>query len=462
MTAERAITCPSCGGSIAVKAAGYSMTLGCQYCAALLDVAHPDVTVIAEYEGRMQVLAIPLGRRGTLFGTEWEAIGALERSDGDVEWAEYLLFNPYAGYRWLVFSEGEWQFGTMLLDRPVAEGSSARWNGSRYSRDYDPVSTSTDMVIGEFYWRVRAGDLANATTYSRGDDMLSAEWTGDEVSWTRLVALERGQVETAFGLIRPWSSPGGGFGRKGTSQSFVSSDDDDDDDEEFDGSAMLHQFERFGAAMSRTGDDLMKMLLMAVVTIFLSMAVMIGFGMTTQTVEGNMSVVVDGTERNAKIGTLTINRSFQVVSIDAKASHFDNRWIDLDYQLVNRATQQAYSAYGVVERYSGVDSDGSWTEGGYSSTVKFGAIPRGVYDVTVDAKAQSWGTSKPITPTIQSPTETNPWEINSETYRSGEETGEQIDIQFSAHAGGVMWSNLLILITMLFGAPLLLLWWRSD
>ena len=81
---------------------------------ALLDVAHPDVAVIAQYEAAMQELPVPLGRRGRLFDTEWDVIGALARSDGDADWTELLLFNPYAGYRWLVLSEGEWTFGTML------------------------------------------------------------------------------------------------------------------------------------------------------------------------------------------------------------------------------------------------------------------------------------------------------------------------------------------------------------
>ena len=79
-SSARAITCPNCGGSIAVKAAGYSVSVGCQHCGALLDVASEDVAVIEQYAGAMRELPVPLGRRGVLYDTEWEAIGALARS----------------------------------------------------------------------------------------------------------------------------------------------------------------------------------------------------------------------------------------------------------------------------------------------------------------------------------------------------------------------------------------------
>ncbi|WP_428681530.1 DUF4178 domain-containing protein [Sphingopyxis sp.] len=447
MTAERAITCPSCGGSIAIKAAGHSVSLGCQYCGALIDVAHPDVAVIAKYRTALQGLPIPLGTRGTLFGTEWEVIGALARNDGDVYWTEFLLFNPYGGYRWLVHSEDEWQFGTMLLDRPIADGRSALWRGARYDIDYDPVTTTTDRVVGEFYWRVRAGDRVTASTYSSGNDMLSAEWTNGEINWTQLVSLSEANIRASFGL-QPAEPADGGW--------------DDDDDGGGGGLGLLGgAYSDFTSARGMRQDDLMKMFLMGLATLFASLVVMIGFGISTQSVENSLNVAVDGEEQSLKIGTLTIGRSYQPVTIEARSSSFDNRWIDLDYMLVDQATQRAHTAYGVVERYSGSDGDGPWTEGGYSATVKFGSIPRGTYDVVVDAGAHAW--PAPLTSQLNQPapsgSDSRPWDIQQPAAWSG---GENVEVHFQASAGGVMWSNLWLEMALLFGMPLIILWWRSD
>ena len=54
----------------------------------------------------------PLGTRGKLATGEYEAIGFQIRSitvDGVVyPWAEYLLYNPYKGYRYLTEYNGHW------------------------------------------------------------------------------------------------------------------------------------------------------------------------------------------------------------------------------------------------------------------------------------------------------------------------------------------------------------------
>lgn len=453
MTAARAIECPACGGAIAIKAAGHSVTLGCEYCGALLDVAHPDVAVISTYEGAVHSLPLPLGARGNLLETEWEIVGALERSDDEIGWTEFLLFNPYAGYRWLVSSEGEWQFGTMLLDRPVADGETATWRGEEYDLDYDPASTTTDRVVGEFYWRVRAGDRVTAATYSSGDETLSAEWTGDEMSWTQLIPLSDYTIQTAFAA--PPDAPRKSFGRKGVSPPTGG------------GAASPLGFlartrQDFSSARGMRQDDLLKMFLMGLATLVASLFVMVGFGISTQSVENSLNVAVDGQEQSVTIGTLTVTRPYQPVTINARSSNFDNRWIDLDYMLVDRRTQRAHTAYGVVERYSGSDSDGPWTEGGYSATVKFGSIPRGTYDLVVDAGAHAWPaplTSSSMAPSPSPGSEPGPWDLQQPTSWDG---GERIELYFTASAGGIMWSNLWLEMALLFGLPLLILWWRSE
>ena len=65
---------------------------------------------------------LPLGARGTLRGVPWELIGFQTRgvtADGETfEWEEYLLFNPYKGYRYLTNYRGHWNLVVPLEPMP--------------------------------------------------------------------------------------------------------------------------------------------------------------------------------------------------------------------------------------------------------------------------------------------------------------------------------------------------------
>jgi hypothetical protein len=105
----------------------------------------------------------------------------------------------------------------------------------------------------------------------------------------------------------------------------------------------------------------------------------------------SLSYTLDGTQRTATVGPVTLTRPWQLVSIRARAPSLENAWIDLDYALVERTSQVSYEAWGAAERYSGSDSDGAWTEGSRSATVKLAAVPRGTYDLVVDYSGTKWG-----------------------------------------------------------------------
>jgi len=421
VTAAHSISCPSCGGTIAIKAAGYSVTVACQYCGSVLDVANPDVKVIEEYHQAALSLPLPIGSRGTLFDVEWEVVGYLSRSDGAANWSEYLLFNPYGGYRWLVHAEGDWQYGTMLFDQPDGDNDSVTWRGRRFTRDYPPAATTTDRVVGEFYWRVRARDTVQAMTYSRGDETLSVEWSADESNWTQLVRVHEHDLLVAFGRA---ATPAGS--RPARVNSFMS-----------------RMGSRYQEADGMRESDLSLMFLLAAGTSILILLIMAAFGYGTSSVTNSVQITVDGPEQSATVGSLTINRPYQFVTVTASTTDFTNRWVDLDYSLVNRETQQSIEASGTVEYYAGRDSDGNWTEGSHQTTTKFAGVPRGTYDIVVDTSAHTWSDG-----TYQSAS--SPWSAP-----------ESISVYIKADAGGLIWSNYIALLVGLFGLPGLIAWYRS-
>lgn len=196
----RSLSCPNCGSPVGIRASGHSVSAACPACGAVLDVASPDVRLIAEAQARTEAPAIPIGARGTLGGTAWEVVGYQRRSSeaGSWRWEEYLLFNPYRGFRFLGQDHGHWTLYGMLrrdIPDPAADGG----DGRRY-RLTDTVEARTDYVLGEFYWRVRVGDTVAVREFAHPPFVLTEERAAEEVTWSRGRYLEPAVVRAAFRL----------------------------------------------------------------------------------------------------------------------------------------------------------------------------------------------------------------------------------------------------------------------
>lgn len=356
------LSCPNCGGAIEVKAAGYTVTLACPYCGSLLDVADPDVKIIQLYNEMNLALEIPLGTRGTLKGVEWEAIGWLRRSEGgSYPWEEYLLFNPYHGYRWLVTDGRGWTFGTMLTETPdSALGSGLKLNGARYGGFFADGRAQVDQVLGEFYWRVQRGEEVATADYVRPGFMLSYEANQSEVSWTLGEWLEPKLIAEAFAVEPPPPWRAGGP------------------------PPLPHQPSPYNGTARSFG------LFAAIAAVALIVASMI-FGGSGPRQSFDMVLTPGAGSRSATFGPVAFNRASQAVTIRAQAPSLSNAWVDIDYTLVDRRSQTAYQAAAVAERYSGRDSDGDWAEGSRAATTKLATVPAGQYDLVVDASASNWG-----------------------------------------------------------------------
>ena len=116
--------CPSCGGPLVLRAEGVSDTLVCGNCGAVLDARDPRHQVLARYRAKLLVKPkIPIGTRGTLRGETVEVIGfqrrAVRYAGVIYSWDEYLAWNPYRGFRWLVESDGHWSLLRTIQDQPL-------------------------------------------------------------------------------------------------------------------------------------------------------------------------------------------------------------------------------------------------------------------------------------------------------------------------------------------------------
>jgi len=434
---SRAITCPSCGGSIEVKAAGYTVTVACRHCGSVLDVANPDVAIIKAYHESAARLALPLGSRGILSGTQWEAVGWLRREAGGYSWSEYLLFNPYAGYRWLVHSDGQWQFGTMLTDLPGETGrwGEASWRGETYSGEDEPVTITTTRVIGEFYWRVQAGEMWIARSYDRGPQSLSREWReGEEVQWTHLVAVPQRLID---GFVRP-QGPDLARPEPARPQSEPSG-----------------FFSRLWGQTEGRRADLWLMAALAAITAIGALFLLVLFSSGDAGVRGQGQVVVDGPTARITVGPVKLTRAHQFVTVKVAATSFTNRWVDLDYLLVNRATQATIPASATIEYYAGRDSDGDWSEGSHEASTRFSGVPAGDYDLLVEAEAKRWNDSGASSYSSTTYTD-NPWGIGGAQSAPAQEQ-ELIGLGFLLEPGGLPW-GLWWLIAALASLPVIFLY----
>lgn len=357
--AIRPLSCPSCGGTVELRAAGYTVHVACQYCGSILDVTDPQVKLVTEYRRAAAATEIPLGTRGTLRGVEWEAIGYLQRSEGgDYGWEEYLLFNPYHGYRWLVKARDGWSLGEMLTVTPD-------WvSYERYGLDGEEFThffeghAQVDYVLGEFYWRVAVGEAVKTGDWVRPGVMLSREENAHEISWTRSELIPAREMRDAFGVdaeTRFWPP-------------------------------LPHQPSPY-AAWLKSGWKV------GLATFGFLLLIALFFGSTSWTAAGSFPVAADGREQSATLGPVTLPRPYQSVQLRAEVPRLENGWLNLDYSLVNRKTQQVYEAFGAAERYSGRDSDGAWSEGSRGSDISIASVPAGTYDLVVEYKGNKWSDS---------------------------------------------------------------------
>ncbi|MBM4380557.1 MAG: DUF4178 domain-containing protein [Deltaproteobacteria bacterium] len=205
--------CTGCNGPLEFRAPDLAQRVACPYCGALLDCSTRKLQMLQQL-AKPSPSAIPLGKKGKLFGVEWTVLARLRRSckvDGvRYGWHEYLLWQREAGFRWLMEANAHWTFLEPLAAgkvRLAENGKSALYDG-RWFELFQDVYARTDAVMGECYWQVAEGDVTRAFEYVKPPHALNLERTEDEESWTFSTYLSPDQVVEAFSP-RPMFPPDG-------------------------------------------------------------------------------------------------------------------------------------------------------------------------------------------------------------------------------------------------------------
>ncbi len=357
----RSLNCTNCGAPLIIRAGGRTLTVVCPQCLSLLDARDPALGVLQTFEARQRVQPrIPLGTRGKLRGDTWEVIGFQVREivvDGfPYEWSEYLLYNPFKGFRYLSEYDGHWNFVATLHALPQETAGEAKrsvvYQGQAY-RHFQSASARTIFVMGEFPWQFRVGEAVYVSDYIAPPRMLSAERTENEVVWSFGEYVTGGEIWKAF------KPPGACPPARGI---------------------YANQPSPYGASARSVWT-----VCLALLVALAMLALLFSAGMRQEEVFKSsyaFSTLARGeTSFVTPVFELKGRPSNVELTVD---TDLENDWAYFSFTLINEQTGEGYDIGREVSYYHGRDSDGSWSEGGRDDRVLVPSVPAGRYYLRVE------------------------------------------------------------------------------
>jgi ribosomal protein S27E len=352
----KVLRCPSCGAPMSLHS-GAIETVACASCSAVLSVADENLRIVLAAQGAMKEKpALPLGSKGTLGGTEYEVIGMLRRrtvvEGEEYAWREYLLLHPQQGFRWLTEYNGHWSFVTTLdtVLRPDASGK-VRHEGAVFEH-FQSAQAEVDYVLGEFYWQVTKGDVAQTDDYVAPPRILSRERSASEVTWSLGEYLEPETIAAAFHPPAPLPPRIG----VGASQPCTLKESH---------RTVCRWF--WGLALAALVIQLSTWLL-AANKVLLQQYLTFSPGAAEQSVATETFQVPRTTNLHVR------NRA-----------DLNNDWVELNLTLVNKDNGANFDTTREISYYEGYEDGESWSEGSREDEVVFRQVPPGTYYLLVDA-----------------------------------------------------------------------------
>ncbi len=363
----KSISCPNCGGAVELRGFAHTLSVVCPQCLTVLDASTPEVQILQKFQGKTQTKpTIPLGTRGKFQekpgDTQYEVIGFQVRqvSSGEdsYSWDEYLLFNPYKGFRYLTEYNGHWNFvqvETALPEQTVGRGRIAMRYGGKTYLAFDSMTASTAYVLGEFPWGVHVGESVACQDFVAPPAMLSSESTGAEVTWSRAEYMTGAEVWQAFKL--PGSAPPA-YG------------------------IFANQPSPYGGNVASSWQTWLWLNVALAGLVFLFMFISPG-----RVAFADRFVFSQGAKPDIAIAkdSAFVTPTFQ---LDGRTSNvklsihtdLDNNWVYFNFALINDQTGQTFDFAREVSYYH--DSDGS--EGSRDNSVIIPSVPSGQYYLRVD------------------------------------------------------------------------------
>ena len=362
----KALNCSSCGAPLTIRAFQHTLSVVCGNCLSVLDAKDPDLRVLQQFQERQRVAPlIPLGTRGKIRGDLYEVTGFQVRTitvDGvEYSWSEYLLFNPYKGFRYLTEYQGHWNDVITLRNLPETDTSAprprARLLGETYQH-FQTATAETTFVLGEFPWQVKVGEQVQVMDFISPPRILSRESTEGETTWSL------GEYMTAAQVWQTFQLPGEPPVARGVFANQPSP---------YKG--------KVGSLWALWG----------VLTLLVVLV-----GLVAYTFMGQKEVFRQRYSFSPRAGgeasfvTNVFELKGRPSNVEVKVTtNLSNNWAYFSFALINADTGAAYDFGREVSYYFGYDSDGSWTEGGPSDSAVIPTVPAGRYYLRVEPEMEA-------------------------------------------------------------------------
>jgi len=370
------LSCPHCGGPLELHAPDKTERVTCPNCNSLLDVNQGQLQFLKALEKPWFQPVIPLGTGGQVPEGKMTVIGAMARSvtiEGtQYFWGEYLLYNPQIGFRWLVHSDDHWNYVRAVPPGEITESQKyANYQGKNY-RIFQDAQARVEVVLGEFYWKVEAGEQVRGVDYVAPPYMLSKEVstvyitdpkdankkkrTTGEINWSLGTYVPVQQIEKAFsvtGLPRPSNI------------------------------APNQPYKHWWVY---------KYWLIFILVLLMAGSLAFLFSGSTKQVFSQTVMLPplpneDGTQVFfSEPFELAGRRNIRVIG----QSSVDNTWVYLEGDLINDETGVVQSFPIDISYYYGVEDGESWSEGGQSDSAYTSAMPAGRYVLRLEGQWERW------------------------------------------------------------------------
>lgn len=390
------LSCVKCHGALTLRAKGYSTTLICPYCGALYKASAKGIDLDGASANKSNIEPlIPLGTRGKLHGVTWEVIGFMQRySSTNNTWQEYLLFNPYKGFRWLTEFNGHWNYVVSLHMIPKPHHDYVTYLDDKY-QFYTYYQATVRYVIGEFYWRVQANDRCEISDYVSVPNILTRETTlapkiepvsdpygsipsdpYSSISSTQSRSQQPAEGEQIWSLaeyIEP-ETVQAAFGLKEALPEKI-------------GETINQPFKQSNELSAVVASGFIGAVVMSIVAFVLLITtpyktlVMGEFIAPAMQLNANVAPPIAPTIESKPP---LVSPTFEITDSKAMLSFYiqapvRNNWVEVEATLINEDTGKALYFDDGVEYYYGYDSDGSWSEGSQMGSKTFTALPKGKY-----------------------------------------------------------------------------------
>lgn len=374
------LNCSNCGGPLNLVAPDQSERIVCPNCGGVHDVtAEGNLKYLEALKQHGPKPLIPLGAKGKIGDVEYVVAGFMQRSvtyDIKYYWTEYLLYNAKAGFRWLVDSDDHWSFA-----EPIAAGDitvnpkTLVYQGTTY-RIYTAAKATVEYVIGEFYWKVQAGEVVGTADYIAPPLGISKETSGvkhtKEVNYSLAHYMTVAEIEQAFnvtGLPKP--------GKVGMLQPYG-------------GGKIRDVWAKLVAALF-------------IVAIILSVT-----RPRKQVFEqafdfASVPPTADTPAAQQKNTRVVFTPQFQLSGKNLEIEGYapvTNSWVYVGGDLGSEGTGLMEGFELPIEYYEGYD-DGKWTEGSRRVTTYVSSVPAGSYSMRLEAQWDEKSTPPPVMITVK-------------------------------------------------------------